>query len=55
MPCWEVPALRLIRVFFEKRDRAKYISHLDLTRCMTRAFARTDIPVWFTEGFNPHV
>lgn len=47
--------MRLIRVFFEKRDRAKYISHLDLTRCMTRAFARTDIPAWFTEGFNPHV
>jgi len=22
---------------------------------MTRAFARTDIPAWFTEGFNPHV
>ncbi len=42
-------------MFFEKRDRAKYISHLDLTRCMTRAFARTDIPAWFTEGFNPHV
>lgn len=47
--------MKLIRVFFAKRDRAKYISHLDLTRCMTRAFARTDIPIWFTEGFNPHV
>ncbi len=47
--------MKLIRVFFEKRDRARYISHLDLTRCMTRAFARTEIPVWFTEGFNPHV
>lgn len=47
--------MKLIRVFFEKRDRAKYISHLDLTRCMTRAFARTAIPVWFTEGFNPHI
>lgn len=44
-----------MRVFFEKRDRARYISHLDLTRCMTRAFARTSIPIWFTEGFNPHV
>ena len=42
-------------MFFAKKDRAKYISHLDLTRCMTRAFARTDIPAWFTEGFNPHV
>lgn len=47
--------MKLIRVFFRKTDRAKYISHLDLTRCMTRAFARTGIPIWFTEGFNPHV
>ena len=47
--------MKLMRVFFEKRDRARYISHLDLTRCMTRAFARTSIPIWFTEGFNPHV
>ena len=47
--------MKLIRVFFSKRDRAKYISHLDLTRTMTRAFARTQIPVWFTEGFNPHI
>ena len=47
--------MKLIRVFFSKTDRAKYISHLDLTRTMTRAFARTDIPAWFTEGFNPHI
>lgn len=47
--------MKLIRVFFAKKERAKYISHLDLTRCMTRAFARTDIPIWFTEGFNPHI
>ncbi len=25
-----------------------------MTRCMTRAFRRTDIPLWYTEGFNPH-
>lgn len=47
--------MKTVRVFFEKKDRAKYISHLDLTRCVTRAFARTDLPAWFTEGFNPHL
>lgn len=47
--------MKTVRVFFEKKDRAKYISHLDLARCITRAFARTDIPAWFTEGFNPHL
>lgn len=43
-----------IRLFFEKRGRAKYISHLDINRCMQRAFKRAEIPIWYTEGFNPH-
>lgn len=47
--------MKAVRVFFQKKDRAKYISHLDLTRCLSRAFARTDLPAWFTEGFNPHL
>ena len=43
-----------VRATFEKRRRAKYISHLDLMRCMQRAFRRAGVPIWFTEGFNPH-
>ena len=50
----EVSVMRLIRIWFKKTDSAKYISHLDLQRCLTRAFRRTDIPLWYTEGFNPH-
>lgn len=46
--------MRSVRIWFNKKDTAKYISHLDITRCMTRAFRRTDIPLWYTEGFNPH-
>lgn len=44
-----------IRAIFEKCGRAKYISHLDLNRCMQRAFKRSGIPIWYTEGFNPHI
>lgn len=44
-----------IRVVFEKKGRAKYISHLDLNRCMQRIFKRSGLPVWYTEGFNPHI
>ncbi len=44
-----------IRVFYHKKSRAKYISHLDITRCMQRALKRADLPVWYTEGFNPHI
>lgn len=43
-----------IRVFYEKVGRAKFISHLDINRCMQRALRRAEIPVWYTEGFNPH-
>ena len=46
--------MRSVRIWFTKKDTAKYISHLDLTRCLIRAFRGTDIPLWYTEGFNPH-
>lgn len=43
-----------VRLFFSKTGRAKYISALDLINCFQRAIRRTDIPVWLTQGFNPH-
>lgn len=43
-----------IRISFKKEGRAKYISHLDLNRCMQRGLRRAGIPVWRTQGFNPH-
>ena len=43
------------RVFFSKTDRAKYISHLDLSGVMQRAIRRTRLPVWYTEGYNPRM
>ena len=54
------PALLLeqpqkVRLFFTKLDRAKYISHLDMNRCMSRALKRSGLPVWYTGGFNPHM
>jgi len=33
----------------------KFISHLDMTRFMTRIVRRAELPVWYTEGFNPHL
>ncbi len=43
-----------LRVWFKKTGRAKYISHLDLMRSMTKAIKRSGVKVWYTEGFNPH-
>ncbi len=51
----EVSALKAVRVWFSKTGAAKYISHLDLTRCMSRALKLSKLPVWYTEGFNPHI
>lgn len=33
---------------------AKYISHLDLLRVFTRAVMRAELPVKYSNGFNPH-
>ena len=46
--------MREVRLRFSKEGRLKYISHLDINRAMARAFMRADIPLWYTEGFNPH-
>ena len=47
--------MQTVRFWFSKTGRAKYISHLDLMRAMTRAFRRTHLPVWYTEGYHPHL
>ena len=46
--------MKSVRLWFKKDGLAVYISHLDMNRCMTRAVRRADIPLWYTEGFNPH-
>lgn len=46
--------MKNVRIRFEKTGRAKYMSHLDLNRTMTRALRRAALPVWYTEGFNRH-
>lgn len=42
------------RLTYAKTGRARYISHLDMMRSMQRAFKRARIPIWYTQGFNPH-
>lgn len=46
--------MKSVRLWFKKDGLAIYISHLDMNRCMTRAVRRAEIPLWYTEGFNPH-
>lgn len=39
---------------FYKQEQIIYISHLDLLRFFKRVFKRTEIPLQFSQGFNPH-
>lgn len=47
--------MQRVRIFFTKRAEAAYISHLDLQRVMARALRRSGMPVWYSQGFNPHI
>lgn len=43
-----------LRLKFSKLGMGKYISHLDLLRTFTRAISRANLPVKYSQGFNPH-
>jgi radical SAM-linked protein len=42
-----------VRVKFSKKGDLMYISHLDLAKTMQRIMVRSDIDIWYSEGFNP--
>lgn len=42
-----------VRLRFFKVGNLQYISHLDLVRTMNKVVTRADLPLWYTEGFNP--
>ncbi len=46
--------MRCVRIWFKKMGMSRYVSHLDLMRAMTRAIRRANLPLWYTEGYNPH-
>lgn len=39
---------------FQKNKEISYISHLDVQRTLQRAFRRADLPLAYTNGYNPH-
>jgi len=39
---------------FNKKGNMRFISHLDMQRLFRRVLYRYDIPVSFSQGFNPH-
>ena len=47
-----VPLFRY-RASFRKGEEVKYLSHLDLTRALPRAFRRAKIRLGYSQGFHP--
>ncbi|MCX7842163.1 MAG: TIGR03936 family radical SAM-associated protein [Clostridia bacterium] len=43
-----------LRIRFVRGEEVKYISHLDLMKVFERAARRSNIPVAYSQGFNPH-
>jgi len=46
--------MQRLRIKFGRGEEVKFISHLDLMRLWHRAFLRAEIPLAYSEGFNPH-
>lgn len=44
---------RIIRFRFRKGDEVRFLSHLDLIRTLERAIRRANLPIAYSEGFNP--
>jgi radical SAM-linked protein len=42
------------RAVLQKTGKMKFISHLDLMRCVMRSFRIAELPVSFSKGFTPH-
>ena len=46
--------MQRLRVRFGRGPEVKFISHLDIMRFWERVFRRAQIPLAYSEGFNPH-
>ena len=54
-PDWKkLETPKTVRIMFRKVGDLQYISHLDLQRTIARVLVRAQIPMWYTQGFNPH-
>jgi radical SAM-linked protein len=43
-----------LRIIFSKTDAMRYTSHLDLHRTWERTMRRANLPLAYSQGYNPH-
>ncbi len=48
------PIKKRIRIRYSKMGHARFIPHLDIIRVFDRAARRANIPLVYTQGYNPH-
>jgi len=48
-------SVQKVRIEYSKKGPIRYIGHLDLMHTFFRAFKRANLPVSYTQGFNPRV
>jgi radical SAM-linked protein len=48
------PRVFRYRLVFEKRGRARFLSHLEMLNVIQRALRRSGLPLSYSEGFHPH-
>lgn len=47
--------MQRIKIKYTKGEEVKFISHRDLMRVFHRAVRRAELPITFSQGFNPHM
>ena len=51
----DIPTLFRLRVRYGKRDRLKYLGHLEVIHTIERIVRRAGLPYAVTQGFSPHM
>ena len=54
----KIPAERIlqkVRIKFKKGEELKYISHLEFVESLRKALRRANLPLVYSEGFNPQI
>jgi radical SAM-linked protein len=46
--------LNKYRIQFTKGDQIRFVPHLDMVRLFQRAIRRANLPIAYSQGFNPH-
>ena len=47
--------MQSVIITYKKGEEVKYISHLDHIRALERAIRRADLPIAYSQGFNPRM